>query len=65
MRTMISISTLILISTMLFACAPNAPKVKRTGLKRINEAYLYPAAKNEQTATPTLSTYSGGKTNGQ
>lgn len=47
----------------LCACAPNAPKVKRTGLKPINELYLYP--KKAEKSAPTLSTYSEGTTNGR
>lgn len=46
----------------LLACAPKAPKVKRTGLKPVNEAYLYPQ-KGKKTEAPTLSTYSEDKTN--
>lgn len=43
----------------LFACAPNAPKIKRTGLKPVNEAYHYPQKKGE--GNGSLSTYSEGK----
>lgn len=42
MRRFIFLSVVGLLCFALLACAPKAPKVKRTGLKPINEAYLYP-----------------------
>lgn len=62
MRRFIFLSVVGLLCFALLACAPKAPKVKRTGLKPINEAYLYPQ-KGEKGGKPGLSTFSEGTTN--
>lgn len=62
MRRFVCLSVIGLLCFSLLACAPNAPKVKRTGLKPVNEAYLYPK-KGEKGGGSTLSIYSEGRAN--